>query len=128
MIEPWFQPSKGVAMCELPVPCACTLEQRDARRAQHIERQDALRAMWSRLLEAGQLSEAESDLLIHQIESEWDDAIHIASPDDPLRSLCGSYGRNLCDLPERPDGMSGCWGCLQRADELAPAEREMATA
>ncbi len=115
-------------MCDEPVPCACTLEQRDARRAEHIKRQDDLRAMWSRLRDAKQLSDAESELLIHQVEREWDDAIHIASPDDQLRSLCGQYGRNLCDLPERPDGWAGCWQCLTNADKLASAEREMATA
>jgi len=115
-------------MCDLPVPCQCTLEKRAERRSEHIERQDALTAMWSRLRRAGQLSEVEDELLQRQIEQEWDDAIHIASPDDPLRSLCGSYGRNLCDLPERPDGWAGCWGCLQRADELAKSTQELVTA
>lgn len=115
-------------MCDNPVPCACTLEKRAKIRDEHIQRQDTLRAMWSRLLDAGQLTDSESALLIKKIEIEWDDAIHIASPDDPLRSLCGSYGRNLVDLPERPDGIAGCWGCLHRADELAPAQAELVSA
>jgi hypothetical protein len=115
-------------MCDLPMPCQCTLERRATNREEHIQRQDALRAMWSRLRDAGQLSEVEDALLIRQIEQEWDDAIHIASPDDPLRSLCGQYGRNLADLPEKPDSWGGCWTCLQRADELAPAVAELANA
>lgn len=53
---------------------------------------------------------------------EWDDAIHIASSADPLVSLCGLRARNLADLPERPDSMSGCWTCLIEADKLAPQE------
>ena len=115
-------------MCDLPVPCKCTLEQRAKSRAEHIERSDALRSMASRLALVGQISHAEIDLLYRQAEHEWDDAIHIASLDDPLRSLCGQMGRNLCDLPDRPDGGSGCWTCLQRADELAPATPELVTA
>ncbi len=112
-------------MCDLPVPCKCTLERRAALRAEHIERSDALRAIAYRLSQSGQITEPERDLLYMQSEQEWDDAIHIASPDDPLRSLCGQYGRNLADLPEKPDGASGCWGCLQRADQLARPTEEL---
>lgn len=115
-------------MCDLPTPCACTLEKRARLRDEHMQRQDVLRAMWSRLRAARQLSEAEDALLIRQIEQEWDDAVHIASPDAPLRSLCGQFGRNLCDLPERPDSWAGCWTCLTLADALAPAQAEMVTA
>lgn len=112
-------------MCDDPVPCPCTVERRSKLRGEASQRQDDLRAMWSRLRSAGQLTAAEDELLVRKIEEEWDDAIHIASPDDPLRSLCGSYGRNLTDLPERPDGASGCWGCLDRADAVSSA-RELA--
>lgn len=113
-------------MCDLPVPCQCTLERRARYRAEHIARHDALRAITLRL--GDQMTEDERDVLYRQADQEWDDAIHIASPDDPLRSLCGQYGRNLCDLPERPDGGSGCWTCLQRADEIATPERQLVTA
>lgn len=113
-------------MCDRPVPCACVLERRDKLRGEAIRRRDAFLALARRL--HGQLSEDEAMLLYRQADAEWDDAIHIASPDDPLRSLCGHYGRNLCDLPDRPDGGSGCWTCLQRADELAKASREVVTA
>lgn len=106
-------------MCDKPVPCDCTRRSRASLRAECIARQDALRALWSRLRSAGQLSEKEDELLMWEAEGAWDDAIHIASADDPTRSLCGQYGRNLCDLPERPDGGSGCWTCLARADALA---------
>jgi hypothetical protein len=115
-------------MCDAPVPCECTLERRAKLRSEHIERSERFSGLAYRLSVAGEITEEERDLLYAQSEREWDDAIHIASPDDLLRSLCGQYGRNLCDLPERPDGGSGCWTCLQRADELAPAHVEMATA
>lgn len=116
------------AMCDLPTPCGCTLERRNQLRAEHIERSDAITALASRLRREGHVSDDEALTLYSQAEKEWDDAIHIASPDDPLRSLCGLYGRNLDDLPERPDGMSGCWTCLIRAEELSPAAaREMVT-
>lgn len=116
-------------MCENPVPCACTLERRKKATARHIARQEVLSDMWYRMHKSGQLSEEESRLLQQKVEEEWDDAIHIASPDDPLLSLCGSYGRNLMDLPERPDPWSGCWGCLQRADKLnAPATEALVPA
>lgn len=106
-------------MCDLPVPCACTLEKRDKIRAAHIERSDALQALAYKLSKAGHVSDQECELILLQAASEWDDAIHIASPTDPLQSLCGHFGRNLTDLPERPDGWSGCWTCLLKADELA---------
>jgi hypothetical protein len=116
-------------MCDETVPCKCTRDTRVILRAQHVQRQDALRSMWWRLRSAEQLSEAEDDLLLQKVEEEWDDAIHIASPDDPLRSLCGRYGRNLADLPDRPGGSEGCWTCLHKADDLAKAEqRELVTA
>jgi hypothetical protein len=57
--------------------------------------------------------------------SEADDAIHLRNPDDSSLTLCGQYApgvMNVVDLPERPDGVSGCWACLQRADEIAVAE------
>lgn len=116
-------------MCEQPVPCQCTLDRREQLRAEHAARSDTLGKLAYRLSETNQISEAERDLLYRQAEQEWDDAIHVASPDDPLRSLCGSYGRNLADLPDRPDGASGCWTCLHQADELAGASssRELAT-
>lgn len=109
-------------MCSLPVPCQCVLEKRAKRRDDHMNRSQALEDIAYRLSEAGQITEAERDLLYEQALSTWDDAIHIASPDDPLRSLCGHYGRNLTDLPDRPDGMSGCWTCLGEADKLSPQE------
>jgi hypothetical protein len=116
-------------MCENPVPCACTLEKRKQATYAHIARQNVLSDMWYRLHKSGQLSEEESRLLQQKIEEEWDDAIHIAASDDPLMSLCGSYGRNLVDLPERPDAWAGCWSCLQRAEKLNPAdERELVAA
>ena len=115
-------------MCDKPVPCQCTLDRRAELRSQQIARSEQFANLAHRLAEAGQITDEERDFLYTQAESEWDDAIHIASPDDPLRSLCGSYGRNLCDLPERPDSWGGCWTCLIRADELAPATPELATA
>jgi hypothetical protein len=115
-------------MCDRPVPCACTIEQRAKIRAEHIERSDTLRDLAFRLHEGGHASEAEVELLYRQSMEEWDDAIHIASPDDPLRSLCGKEGRNLADLPDRPGGGSGCWTCLLKADELAPQSKELVTA
>lgn len=114
-------------MCDAPTPCACTLERRDALRAEAIARSDAFRDLARKMY--GQITDDEAMLLYRQAETEWDDAIHIATPDDPLRSLCGQIGRNLCDLPERPDGGSGCWTCLTRADELArPADLEAVAA
>lgn len=115
-------------MCDETVPCRCTLERRFELRREHIQRHDALGDMAYRLGESGAITEAERDLLYSQAEAEWDDAIHIASPDDPLRSLCGSYGRNLADLPERPDSGSGCWTCLTRADEMKAAEKVLVAA
>ena len=109
-------------MCENPVPCACTLEKRSAARREHIERHASLARLGFDLYAAGQITEEERDLLLYQSEREWDDAIHIACPDDPLVSLCGLRGRNLADLPERPGGMEGCWTCLIKADSLAPKE------
>lgn len=115
-------------MCDKTIPRECTLERRFELRREHIQRHDALGDMAYRLGESGAISEAERDLLYAKAEAEWDDAIHIASPDDPLRSLCGSYGRNLADLPGRPDTGSGCWTCLTLADELAPTAKELITA
>lgn len=115
-------------MCDKSVPCQCTRDRRVELRAEHIQRSDALSALAFKLSEAGQITEAECDLLYAQSENEWDDAIHIASADDPLRSLCGLYGRNLADLPERPDPWSGCWSCLQKAKESEPQVAELATA
>lgn len=111
-------------MCDNPVPCACTVEQRVKVRAEHIARSDALQAMAFRLSDAGAISDDEMNLLYAQALEEWDDAIHIASPDDPLKSLCGKRGRNLADLPDRPDSGSGCWTCLTVADKIAPRIRE----
>ncbi len=115
-------------MCDKPVPCACTLEKRDKLRKQHIAKSEAFRDLAYRLHTAGHISENEAMFLYAESEAAWDDAIHIASPDDPLRSLCGQYGRNLADLPERPDSWGGCWTCLTKADELQPKERELAHA
>lgn len=109
-------------MCDLPVPCECTLEKRAKARAEHIERHETLEQLAFDLYSAGQITEDERNLLYDQAAREWDDAIHISSPDDPLRSLCGQYGRNLADLPERPGGMEGCWTCLIKADALASQE------
>lgn len=114
-------------MCDLPTPCSCTLEKRAKLRAEHIARADRFSSLAYRLRGADAITDDEALLLYQQAESEWDDAIHIASLDDPLRSFCGHYGRNLCDLPERPDGATGCWECLRRAEALAPT-RELATA
>jgi hypothetical protein len=114
-------------MCDNPTPCACTIERRKTLRAEAIARSDAFRDLARRL--HGQITDDEAMLLYRQAETEWDDAIHIAAPSDPLRSLCGQLGRNLADLPERPGGGSGCWTCLQRADELARVpEREAVAA
>jgi hypothetical protein len=115
-------------MCDNPVPCQCTLEKRVKTRREHMERSDRLGKLAHSLWKAEAISEEDRDLLYMQAESEWDDAIHIASSDDPLRSLCGLYGRNLMDLPERPDSWAGCWGCLTIADKTATSEPEMATA
>jgi hypothetical protein len=87
------------------------------RRREHIARSDALRNLGYRLSTEGVASEEEVALLYAQSAMEWDDAIHIASPDDPLRSLCGLFGRNLTDLPDKPDSWGGCWTCLDRAAE-----------
>lgn len=111
-------------MCDNPVPCACILERRASLRGEHIARSDALRAMTARLHSGGAISDAERDLLYAKSEEEWDDAVHIASPHDPLRSLCGKLGRNLADLPDRPDSFSGCWTCLTVADQVSPRARE----
>lgn len=115
-------------MCNKPIPCQCTIDRRIELRAEHIQRHDSLSGLAYRLGSSGAISDEERDLLYAQAEGEWDDAIHIASPDDPLRSLCGAYGRNLADLPDRPDGSSGCWTCLTVADKIAPREREAVTA
>ena len=114
-------------MYDLPEPCGCTLKKRAELRDEHMKRSGELSKLASRLCKAGAITDDEAALLYQQSEEAWDDAIHIASPSDPLRSLCGSLGRNLVDLPERPDGMSGCWGCLVRADAEAD-QRELATA
>lgn len=111
-------------MCENPVPCACTLEKRAKARAEHIARHEMLGRLAYDLYSTGAITEDEMYLLYGQSEREWDDAIHIASPNDPLQSLCGQYGRNLDDLPKRPDSMSGCWTCLIKADELAAQAQE----
>lgn len=100
----------------------CVREHRIKIRAEHIARHDALSALAYRLHTAGQISEDEAMLLYRKAEEEWDDAIHIASPDDPLVSLCGHRGRNLADLPTIPDGGSGCWTCIGKALELIPVE------
>jgi hypothetical protein len=117
-------------MCDAPVPCQCTLERRAEARKECIARQEALLAVIRRLRDLKvPLSEKELVLLLDKAEEEWDDAIHIASPDDPLVSLCGRRGRNLADLPDRPDSWSGCWGCLTRADALESAdEKELVNA
>ena len=109
-------------MCDDPVPCECTRDRRVTRRREHMARSDALRSVASRLHLAGQITDEEATLMYREANEAWDDAIHIASADDPLRSLCGYFGRNLMDLPARPDGGSGCWSCLTKADELAEAE------
>lgn len=112
-------------MCDNPVPCACTLERRAKLRDEAMARRDKLAGLSYRLHKAEQISEDEAMFLYAQAEAEWDDAIHIASPDDPLRSLCGLYGRNLADLPDHPDGGSGCWTCLDRGRALMESrERE----
>lgn len=104
-------------MSERIVP-RCIAERRAALRAEHITRHEALGSLAYRLSTCGYITEEERDLLYTKAEEEWDDAIHVASPDDPLRSLCGSYGRNLADLPDMPDAGSGCWTCMHKADEL----------
>jgi hypothetical protein len=111
-------------MCDKPVPCACTIEQRAKIRAEHIARSDALEAIVRRL--GDQLTEDEALRIYSAAMEEWDDAIHIATPGEPLRSLCGKMGRNLADLPDRPDGGSGCWTCLTKADKIAPLPRREA--
>lgn len=114
------QSSVAEATPTVAVP-RCIAERRVALRAEHITRQHALTSLAFRLGSCGYIGDDERDLLYRKAEEEWDDAVHIAAPDDPLRSLCGSYGRNLADLPERPDPWSGCWGCMQRADALPAA-------
>ena len=111
-------------MCEEPVPCACTLERREKLRAEHIARSDGLSKLAYRLRADKQISEDEAMLLYAQAEHEWDDAIHIASPDDPVKSLCGHEGRNLVDLPTMPDSWSGCWTCITKAEEILPKKEE----
>ena len=103
-------------MCENPVPCACTLEKRAKARAEHMQRHDALGRLAHDLYTSAAITEDEMYLLYRQAEKEWDDAIHIASPNDPLVSLCGLRGRNLSDLPERPDSIGGCWTCLIKSE------------
>ncbi len=109
-------------MCDEPVPCQCTLDRRVELRRQHIELHDRLSNLAYRLWKEGHVNEEERDVLFSQAEEAWDDAIHIADPTDPLRSLCGSYGRNLCDLPEVPDKWGGCWGCMDRAAKMMKPE------
>jgi hypothetical protein len=109
-------------MCDLPEPCECTLTKRVALRTEHIARHEALSHLAFRLSKTAVITDAERDLLYRQAEEEWDDAIHIATPGDPLRSLCGMLGRNLVDLPECPDTWAGCWGCLDRAAKLMKPE------
>lgn len=47
----------------------------------------------------------------------WDDAIHISAPWEPRSTLCGNWERNMRPLDgERPNGIEGCWTCLQAAD------------
>lgn len=111
-------------MCDEPVPCACTLERRAQLRDEARARSNTLSDLAYRLRKAEQISEGETMFLYAQAEAAWDDAIHIAATDDPLRSLCGLYGRNLTDLPERPGGGEGCWTCLHKADELAAVEQQ----
>lgn len=111
-------------MCDEPVPCACTLARRKALLKKHIERHDQWNALASKLRAAGAVTDDEALLIYMQAEQEWDDAVHIASPDDPVKSLCGHEGRNLVDLPTFPDSWSGCWTCLTRAEKLLPKKEE----
>lgn len=82
-----------------------------------MKKQDELRKVGGILWEGG--DEEEAMIVYSASEEAWDDAIHISNPADPLRSLCGSLGRNLVLLEgPRPDPWGGCWGCLSRADQL----------
>lgn len=114
----------SAAVCEghteTGASCDATCDPHKEEMRRHIERQDALFALASRLTREGAVTEAEAKILWDAGEAEWDDAIHIASPLDGHTSLCGKRGRNLVSLDgERPDSFGGCWGCLARADKLA---------
>jgi hypothetical protein len=63
--------------------------------------------------------EEDALVLCDAANSVWDDAIHIASPQDPTVTLCGNVDRNMVALEDRPDGWAGCWSCLTIADRLA---------
>jgi hypothetical protein len=57
----------------------------------------------------------------HEPAEEIDDAIHIAV-DGGRQTLCGQDARprnSVGPRDPRPDGMAGCWMCLQVADEVA---------
>jgi hypothetical protein len=50
-----------------------------------------------------------------------DDSIHLATPWEPRMALCGAWtplNMDRRDPTKRPDGMSGCWTCLQADDWL----------
>jgi hypothetical protein len=99
----------------------CDPHLKEVRR--RIAMQDAVSDLAYRLHKNGAITEEEAMQLYDISEELWDDAIHIASPLDGHVSLCGARGRNLAPLAgERPDGLSGCWTCLQTADRLSTAE------
>jgi hypothetical protein len=86
---------------------------------EYILRQNRLSDLTYRLSEENRISREEALMLYRAAESEWDDALHIAAPWDRRVSLCGNWGRNLCELGgTRPDGLQGCWTCLQTAEWL----------
>jgi hypothetical protein len=64
------------------------------------------------------MSEAQRKVLLDAVNHiAWDDAIHIAAPWNEAVSLCGEWFRNLAPFQGgRPDGVSGCWTCLQTAE------------
>jgi len=57
-----------------------------------------------------------------------DDAIHVAAPWEPRKSLCGQLGRrNLAPLDgPSPDGWEGCWSCLDVAKWIHERSRVQA--
>lgn len=115
-------------MCDLPVPCACTIEERTIRRREHQERAVMIESIAGRLARSGAITDPEACVLFSLAEREWDDAVHIASPDDPLRSLCGLYGRNLVELPNVGyHGGQECWTCFYHESVVANANAELVT-
>jgi len=59
---------------------------------------------------------------------EMDDAVHMAAPWEPRKSLCGQWNRrNLVPRDNRPDPWAGCWSCLQADDWIRGREMQHMT-